>query len=250
MQTKRLLLLPIVVALVIGGGVASAIVLDPSSSPEKKLTGVQSDAAAQEAASDSNSQVSGPHLLPCTTANQPANFRVFALGGSFAGLPYTDTLRRCASPQRFRANYVSLVYGDCTATPNGSGYDEPACPLPVEVQSSPACERNAASYGDVDGTPLARKGLTIRGVPAAVFDDGTRVEVYTDDTTVVIFATTPALALQAANRLQPMPTGTAADARPTGVVSTGQGAVLPALAPPLDGAMNGSLTCTAESASK
>lgn len=233
---KRRVLVLLVIFIATGGVVAfadhGASGSDPSSRSEK--TGVQSDAQTRAAVSDSNAQVRGLHLLPCTIASQAPNFRFFSLGAELDGLAYGDTLRRCENPdpsRPVRANYVSLAYGDCTPG------DDSGCPLPVEIQSWPACERNSASYTDVDGTPLARKPVQISGVPAAIFDDGTRVEVYTGDTTVVVFGSTPALALQAAKSLSIMPGDSPADARPTGGTVTAQ------LAPPVDGAMTGTLTC-------
>jgi hypothetical protein len=73
------------------------------------------------------------------------------------------------------------------------------------VQSFPACERNLSLYdrysGPVGVEPPQHTDLTIRGVPSASFNDGEWLEVYTGDTTIVIFGQTEQLQEAAANAL-------------------------------------------------
>jgi hypothetical protein len=75
------------------------------------------------------------------------------------------------------------------------------------VQSWPACERNIALYSQYPGPegPTPYTLTTMRGVPAAVFDDGDRIEVYTGDATVVVFADDPAVAQAAVDSLRVKP---------------------------------------------
>lgn len=96
--------------------------------------------------------------------------------------------------------FTSAIYGDCPATPEGG------CAPPLEVQSWPECRRDRAGYDDT--APGARKamGLTTFGrgpnpVPGAVFEDGTRLELYTGTTTIVVFADDPRLGRRAAGVL-------------------------------------------------
>jgi len=118
----------------------------------------------------------------CPPAGAPQTFATYRLGERFEGLPRTDTNRPCqevSSATDARANFVEHIYGDCN--PKGE-----SCVLPLAVQSYPACERTRADYQAASGS-LGRKDLKIRGVPAAMFDDGTRLELYAGETTIVIF---------------------------------------------------------------
>jgi hypothetical protein len=89
--------------------------------------------------------------LPCTTADRPANFHVFWLGPRFEGLDLSAVLRRCDKPypgEPLRANWVSFIYGTCEISPEQT---EGGCAPPLEVQSSPACERFSAGLGVANG---------------------------------------------------------------------------------------------------
>ena len=118
-------------------------------------------------------------------------FPLYWAGERIDDLPLTAVLRRDDT-----ARYVSFVYGDCEASSDGG------CAPPAEVQVWPSCLRSLALYHD----PWARVGLleatTVRGVPAALFDDGTRLELETDRVTVVVFAPTRMSALRLAGALR------------------------------------------------
>lgn len=104
------------------------------------------------------------------------------------------------APPPTRLNAIVSSYGSCAPT----GSDGGGCGAPVEVQTWRRCERNYSlyeRYAGRDGPPphvLTR----IRGVPAALFDDGRRIELYTADATVVIFAQEAKLASRAAASLR------------------------------------------------
>jgi hypothetical protein len=141
-------------------------------------------------------------FLDCTTTDEAPNFDSFSLGTSFEGLVLTAQLRRCDAPRfpdPFRANYISYVYGDCDPL-EGVGPDYPAdqvtpdvgCAPPLEGQSWPVCERNPARYQadlppDLAAAAAPTERLSVRGVPAAVYDDGQVLEVYAGTTTIAIF---------------------------------------------------------------
>jgi hypothetical protein len=99
-------------------------------------------------------------------------------GESVDGLSLMAILRRDDT-----ASYVSFVYGDCdVASPDGG------CAPPAEIQVWPRSRRSAGSYdASVPGAPLP-ENATIRGWPAAFFDGGTRLEIYTARVTVVVFS--------------------------------------------------------------
>ena len=104
------------------------------------------------------------------------------------------------------SDYVSVKYGSCEADDDSGG-----CAVPLEIQTWPACLRNRESHmlvPDLDGpgpkeaVPYPRENIRVRGVPAAVFDDGTTLEVYTGSETVVVFGSTRKELIDAATELE------------------------------------------------
>lgn len=164
---------------------------------------------------------------PCV-AEPPPPFERYWLGQSFDGLPLTDEGYLCAGsirpPEFGRTNQADAIYGDCDASDGG-------CSLPAQVQTWPACDRWYGIYPDPRyGGFFDRPDLTrIRGVPGARFEDGTRIELYIGDVTVVVFADSPERAERAVAALRPR-------------TSEGPVAELPA---PLRGAVSGRLDCGA-----
>jgi hypothetical protein len=114
------------------------------------------------------------------TLQQAQAFDEFPLvyaGEQVDGLPLVAILRRDDT-----ADYVSFVYGDCRASSPDGG-----CAPPAEIQVWSAGGRNLGAY-DASGGGPAPELTSIRGVPAAFFDAGTRLELYTPQLTVVVFA--------------------------------------------------------------
>jgi hypothetical protein len=106
-----------------------------------------------------------------------AEFPLVYAGERVDGLALVAIVRR-----EDTANYVSFVYGDCRPPPAEGG-----CAPPAEIQVWPAGSRSLGSYDPARGGPSPE--LTrIRGSPAAFFDAGTRLEVYSAQVTVVVFA--------------------------------------------------------------
>jgi hypothetical protein len=141
---------------------------------------------------------------------------LYFAGDRVEGLPLVAVLRRSDT-----AEFVSFVYGDCTPA-DGMG-----CAPPIEIQAWPACRRHIALYGSSPGDQVVERS-TVRGVPAAVFDDGTRLELQTGRSTIVVFAETRARLARIALSLRSL------DAR------VARGAALPA---PAAGALEGALGC-------
>ncbi len=115
---------------------------------------------------------------------------LYKAGDRVDGLPLAAVLRR-----EDTAEFVSFVYGDC-------GGDDAGCAPPAEIQVWPACRRNLALYDDATDRGALAEPITLRGVPALLFDDGTRLELETGRSTVVVFAGTRARVLRIAAALR------------------------------------------------
>ena len=122
-----------------------------------------------------------PPLAGNLTLEQARAFEAFPLayaGERVDGLPLVAIVRRDDT-----ADYVSFVYGDCRpSSPDGG------CAPPAEIQVWPAGRRNLGSYDPSRGGSGPIELTTIRGSPAAFFDAETRLELYTTQLTVVLFA--------------------------------------------------------------
>ena len=119
------------------------------------------------------------------TLEEARTFEEFPLvyaGEQVDGLPLVAIVRRDDT-----ADYVSFVYGDCLpSSPEGG------CAPPAEIQVWPAARRSLGAYAGTQGAGASAPVLTsIRGSPAAFFDDGTRLELYTAELTLVLFARSP-----------------------------------------------------------
>jgi hypothetical protein len=144
----------------------------------------------------------GTGAVPCS---DPIDRFAAGSNGKFHGLQRDQRVQHCApAPPAsvgppIPTDVSEVSYGDCHAAPGNT------CSLPLTVQSWPACERNLSLYdrypGPVDADPPQHTSLSIRGVPAASFNDGEWLEVYTGDTTIVIFGQTEQLQEAAANAL-------------------------------------------------
>lgn len=223
----------VVVAAAGAGGVvavALAQTAQPQPAPIAPGPGLNPGDGAVDAAA-------GGGLKPCP-ADKSANFDTYSLGATFEGQRRGQVERACQPPDptaramsapALRDNHAGYNYGTCTVPPE----DEASCPYPIAVQNFPACERNLSlyrRYAAPDGQTYPFDETTIRGVPAAVFDSGLRVEVYTGDVTVVIWGTEAGAVRRAASRLQGLHRG-----RPVSVSQD-----LPA---PDPGAQQGKLAC-------
>jgi hypothetical protein len=160
-------------------------------------------------------------------------FPVYYAGETVAGFPLTAVNREPVTappgtpvaPKLRRAGDVSsfdFAYGSCSMPSAGKG-----CSLPLSIQVWPACARYPALYNSNGfGGPVPKK-TRIRGVPAAYFEGGYRLEIQTGASTIVIFGARSRMraavaALEALN------------------MNVGPGQRLP---PPPPGALDGSLAC-------
>ncbi len=153
----------------------------------------------------SSKPASGITQLPSrhpTRASKIPAYTVYYLGATIEGLPVTDVTRTAdpphpETPEFGRADDVVYIYGDCPTYPPGSPASkvEGGCVTPIQIQSTPLCEAHAALYttpggNTLDGSvPYPHTALRIKGVPAASFEGGTILELYTGHTTISIKGT-------------------------------------------------------------
>jgi hypothetical protein len=97
-------------------------------------------------------------------------------------------------------NAEVAAYGDCRPVGDSAG-----CMPPVQVQTWSACDRYYAQYAESpapDGSVIEHRRTRLRGVDAALFDEGRRIELYGGDVTVVIFAPDPDTAMSAVKEVR------------------------------------------------
>jgi hypothetical protein len=129
-------------------------------------------------------------LRPCDDAR---DFTVYTLGERFEGRYAWRLGSYCQKPPQVvdgkvavptRQNDTEVFYGPCR------GGDALGCGYDVSVRSMPSCERPYSLYTAFTGPPGqeadAPRLITLRGVPAAEFED--RIELWTKDTAIVVFA--------------------------------------------------------------
>lgn len=150
--------------------------------------------AALAGASPRRSDVNGNFTLAWAKAFD--EFPVYYLGESFGGLPLSAIYRIDDRPfpgEAVRRDDVTFVYGSCVAE-RGSG-----CLPPLQVQSWSACERPRGLY------PYAADEIfTMDGKPAAIYEEGRRLELAAGRTTVVLYASDPKELRSAAAALRPI----------------------------------------------
>lgn len=145
------------------------------------------------------------------------DYALYNAGDRVEGFPLVAVLRRSDT-----AEFVSFVYGDCT--PAG----DTGCAPPIEIQVWPACRRHLGLYAASSGVSPALEQATVRGVPAAFIDDGTRLELQAGRSTIVVFADSRSRVARIARALRAV---------------DGSVPVRQELPPPEPGALEGSLPC-------
>jgi hypothetical protein len=129
-------------------------------------------------------------------ASSYKGFPVFYPGESINGHRLSAVSRDPLGPMRKNQESVLFMYGTCEIPAGADG----GCSLPVSVSNEPACSRNLAMYG---GALAAKPQMTrVRGTTAAFFEGGSRLEIQTGTTTVVIFAFSKREALSVARNLR------------------------------------------------
>jgi len=129
---------------------------------------------------------------PCSSPD----FSAYHVGQAFEGLPMTEGTRLCSppdpqSPELGRFDDVTYLYGECSVETGEAAEVEGGCLPPIQVQSSPICQKHASLYQS-EYLQYPYESLTIKGVPAASFDGGTTIEIYAGDTTITVYGRDPA----------------------------------------------------------
>ena len=149
-------------------------------------------------------------------------FPVFYPGESINGDELTAVARDPLGPMRQNQESVLFMYGTCEIPAGAEG----GCSLPVSVSNEPACSRNLAMYsGSLSPKPVVTR---VRGTTAAFFEGGSRLEIQTGTTTVVIFAFSKRKALSVARNLRGLNVPISAS---------------DPLPPPAKGALDGTVPC-------
>jgi hypothetical protein len=119
-------------------------------------------------------------------------YRVYWVGPAFEGHKLTAADGRRGYIEKIGD---SVYYGDCVKSKGifGGG----SCVLPLQVTT--------VVYRLHSNSPLGpQRNIVVRGVPAAVYDEGRSIELYTGRVAIDIFSNTFARALAAAQRLLPI----------------------------------------------
>lgn len=135
--------------------------------------------------------------LAASAAQADAPYTVYNAGVRVANLPLTRAVRtRVDTPAgQDDQDSVTYLYGSCD-------WKRSSCMPPVEVQSSSLNRHNVSVY--LRGVaPPAYNARRIKGVPAASFDGGRTLEIYTGNTTISIYGSTAAQVRRVAEALRP-----------------------------------------------
>jgi len=122
-------------------------------------------------------------------------YPIYYAGDEVAGLPFEgDGGGDWPASQAWRR--WTFFYGDCEPHPRGGPFEGTSCSPPLEIQNWSACDRGAGG--------LHRKLhlFDFHGAKATGGTGGSRLEIFTGRTTVVIFARGQNIARAAARRLR------------------------------------------------
>ncbi|HEX4108201.1 MAG TPA: hypothetical protein VHX88_08720 [Solirubrobacteraceae bacterium] len=129
---------------------------------------------------------------PVQAAKQFPYFRLYWAGRKFQRIPVTQA----DGLQTYDPSEGSGVYyGHCES---GKGvFGTGACTLPLEIQTSAYSEHSNRQLGP-------QWNVVLRGVPAAMFDDGDSIELYTGTVAIDVYADSARRALSAVRALAPL----------------------------------------------
>jgi hypothetical protein len=119
-------------------------------------------------------------------------FPIYWVGPNFGGYPLATV-----DGQKGYISSIgdSVYYGDCVHSKGAAGGG--GCPLPLQVTTVIYRLHSNVALG-------AQHDIVIRGVPAAIYDEGRSIELYSGRAAIDVFSDTVEHALLAANELLPV----------------------------------------------
>jgi hypothetical protein len=166
----------------------------------KTLTASVSRTAAMNSMSTLDAAMSTDYSEPPACAGAPP-FTPYYAGATIAGFRLTYSVSSCepsVEPGDPGAHSVSYGYGTCDSTVD-------SCGTPVTITSRPLCEAHAKLYRDENGTELPHTSPTLKGVPAASYNDATTTDLYTGTTAISINSATAATTTAIVNAIRRAP---------------------------------------------
>jgi hypothetical protein len=166
----------------------------------KTLTASVSRTAAMSSLSTLGAMMSTDYSEPPACADAPP-FTPYYAGATVAGFRLTYSVSSCAPPAESGdpgAHSVSYGYGTCDATVD-------SCGTPVTITSRPLCEAHAKLYRDESGLELAHTSPTLKGVPAASYNNATTTDLYTGTTTISINSASASVTTAIVNAIRAAP---------------------------------------------
>ena len=128
-------------------------------------------------------------------------FTAYYAGFRIAGFILSYSVSTCEPPMEAGdpgSHSVSYGYGSCDATIG-------SCATPVTITSRPLCEAHAKLYRDENGTELPHTASTLKGVPAASYNNATTTDLYTGSTAISINSASAATTTAIVNAIRRAP---------------------------------------------
>lgn len=147
----------------------------------KTLSASVSRTAAMDSLSSTAAATNTDYSEPPACTGAPP-FTPYYAGATVAGFSLSYSVSSCDPPAEAGdpgAHSVSYGYGTCDSTAG-------ACGTPVTITSRPLCEAHDKLYRDESGTELPHTSSTLKGVPAASYNNATTTDLYTGTTAISI----------------------------------------------------------------
>jgi hypothetical protein len=127
-----------------------------------------------------------------------SRYSLYYPGLEIGGYPLVAVDRQVgpgAAPGEGGVDRVSFVYGTCQIR---ADLDSGSCTAPLELQIWPSCLRNPSAYPRLS----PQESLVVRGAPAYLYENGSRLELTTGRVTAVFFGASRDILLEAAQSLR------------------------------------------------
>jgi hypothetical protein len=191
-------------------GIAAALVGIGAVAAARSLRASDSSAASPQVGFAEEVSLGETAYRDVCPSGSPIPSGYYDLGREFAGLERTSHRNVCnpAPPAGVvvtngpseAIGYVSVTYGSCKPI------SDAGCFPPLNVQSWPECARNPNTFLEAGREVALNPSDAVEfqsapWIPARAFEEGIRLEIYSGDTTIVVFAGNRRLAHKAAMAL-------------------------------------------------